>query len=874
MTIPWRYQHKKSLLASAVAGLLLSGCGGSDSEPEPSTFSITAIDGYLHRAEVLVDTNQDDTCDKTLGMTNEKGQLEVDVLYKNKRICITAIAEKTIDLTRGIVEKGFMLQAPAGHAVVTPLTNLIVDILAINNTLTVEEVKKGILEAIQDSGMDVDETTAFGDYLASAQSLTPELKVKSKKLEIIGEALVDAQGKSNYSEKTQLNLVKAIAEQIKDIDKLGDLQDIHPMVNEDGTLAPTINHRPTFTGIDLKPYEAYVVEGEEWLEIDRSAELKFADSDNDKLKFKIKSLTSDQPYVTISDEGIVSGILQNKAGNYLFHIYAVDSHGARSHPVLFKLMLATSNKAPAINSIQAEEFKSDIKSLGFIKGIEFPEQTFSINDIFIDPEGDAITYTVSFSPKEIGLNASIKEQQLLISGTPIRSGNVDIIITATDNVHSNASQITIPISIKDQGILVNHPLEGTVFYQVDNRSDLAESPNLNCQSVKFENKAIYFSPKSETSFDCEEPTENVGIYTIDGETLTTTIYESGNTVVDDFTVLSSLYENYGYLVRAEPKGRAHEHTWVRHFFTDAKHVNEQIESRGLAFQYLVWMDNEYISGDPSVHLNGHSSLNQKPSVSITFSKSLSCEEIYKIYSNIYISDEAGYIGKLEMCHINELHQPTVTFSGFTGVPDIKITDGNYYTVTTDLASAYREKMEPLMLRMQYRGADKCDEFDSTFNDQDQPEKLSPIIGYLNAVATCRSNANTNSYDSLENIVKTWNPNADSFKLIGQDELYSFTQTEVGKFVTITMNNGEEGDEQINASWKHEEGSLVIYNVEGDNGQSAEITETLALISIAPLDQSLSVLSLLQDPAYDKLNLGSHTTHGAVQSKIYAFKAEK
>ncbi|NOH85940.1 hypothetical protein F0249_19325 [Vibrio sp. 03-59-1] len=868
MTISWLYQHKKTLLAPAIAAALLSGCGGSDSEPESATFSITAIDGYLHNAEVLVDTNLDNTCDKTLGMTNEQGKLDVDTVYQNKRICITAKVGETIDLTRGVVEKGFTLKAPIGSVVVSPLTNLVVDILAINNTLTLDEVKNDLLEAMQDSGMDVDETTVFGDYLAFAQSSAPEQQVKSKKLEIIGEALVDAQGRSNHTAATQLNLVKAITEQIKDADELIDLQDLQPTVKEDGTLAPTINHRPTFTGNDLKPYEASIVDGGGRLEIDRSVELKFTDSDADKLTFKIKSLTGDQPHVTISDEGIISGIQQNKAGNYLFHIYVVDSNGAKSRPVPFKLTLTTSNKAPALNPTQAAEFISDIKALAFIKGVEFPEQFFSLNDIFTDSDGDVIAYTVTTAPKANGLNVSIKQQQLQISGTPIQSGNVDITITATDSEHSKGSQITIPLTIQDQGVLVNHPLEGTVFYHIDNSSDSGEHPNLSCQAVKFENKAIYFSPESDTPFTCEEPTDNVGTYTIDGDTLTATILENGNTVVDDFTILNRIYENDGYLVRAEPKGRTNEHAWVRHFFTNAQHVDEQIDARGAAHQYLVWKGNEYISGDASVHLNGHSSLNQEPSVSITFSKSLSCEEIHKIYSSIFISDEAGYTVKSQGCNINELKQPTVVFSDLTGIRGGKLIDGHYYAVTTDLAPTYRDKMEPLMLRMKYQGVYKCDQFDSNFDEQDQPEQLSRISDYENAVNMCKKSSNANPFGKLESTLKTWTQDASAFKWIGQYETYMFEQTEESKLVTLTVHHEKGTDEKINANWKYEKGNLVIYNVKGGEGQSTEIIETLALIKEA--DQNLALLSLLQDPAYDELNLGNHTTHGAIQSKIYAF----
>ncbi|WP_422444630.1 hypothetical protein [Endozoicomonas sp. ALB091] len=121
-------------LATAVASaLLLTGCGGGDSSSgagsSGSTFSITAMDGYLKNAEVWVDANDDldDGCEMDLELeTGDGGLVNIPIEYQDNTICIKTIVGKTIDEDQGPVERPLELKAPAGETVVSPLTNLVV----------------------------------------------------------------------------------------------------------------------------------------------------------------------------------------------------------------------------------------------------------------------------------------------------------------------------------------------------------------------------------------------------------------------------------------------------------------------------------------------------------------------------------------------------------------------------------------------------------------------------------------------------------------------------------------------------------------------------------------------------------------------------
>ena len=145
---------KVSLLAASVA-FALTGCGGSDgdsSSATPSGVVITAIDGYLENAQVWVDTNNNfkwDSEDKQLDSnTDANGEITLPNEYKDNAIFIKAIAGQTIDKTRGLVTSNFDLAATAGATVVSPMTNMVVEQLADNDTSTQEDAENKVVTSV------------------------------------------------------------------------------------------------------------------------------------------------------------------------------------------------------------------------------------------------------------------------------------------------------------------------------------------------------------------------------------------------------------------------------------------------------------------------------------------------------------------------------------------------------------------------------------------------------------------------------------------------------------------------------------------------------------------------------------------------------
>lgn len=146
-----------ALTTAVASAMVLTGCGGggggssSDTGSSASTFSITAMDGYLKNAEVWVDAddNLDNGCEMDLGLeTGDGGLVNIPIEYQGNTICIKAIAGKTIDEDQGPVERPLELKAPAGETVVSPLTNLVVEQLEEDDSLTVDEAKNNVIEEL------------------------------------------------------------------------------------------------------------------------------------------------------------------------------------------------------------------------------------------------------------------------------------------------------------------------------------------------------------------------------------------------------------------------------------------------------------------------------------------------------------------------------------------------------------------------------------------------------------------------------------------------------------------------------------------------------------------------------------------------------
>ena len=218
---------KISLLAAAIS-MALVGCGSDDSSspntpPTPASITVTAIDGYLHKANVFVGEN----CNNFVNQTNEDGQLELELTNEtvNQKVCIEAVAGKTIDMTRGVVADSFTLAAPAvpetadKPVVVSPMTNLVVEQMEFAETNGIEMTQEEAEQAVVDSfnthdGVVYTSDDIFGDYIDAAEGEGQEAE-KAKSINIIGETLVD--NDEVLEVEDQLKVISDISEETSEI---------------------------------------------------------------------------------------------------------------------------------------------------------------------------------------------------------------------------------------------------------------------------------------------------------------------------------------------------------------------------------------------------------------------------------------------------------------------------------------------------------------------------------------------------------------------------------------------------------------------------------------------------------------------------------
>jgi len=106
------------------------GGGGTTASTSPISFSGTAIDGYLHKATVFLDLNENGTFDagEPTANTGQAGEFTLSATQaqiNTYKVVVVAVAGTTIDQdSPGTpVTSGFTMMSPPGnHEVVSPLT--------------------------------------------------------------------------------------------------------------------------------------------------------------------------------------------------------------------------------------------------------------------------------------------------------------------------------------------------------------------------------------------------------------------------------------------------------------------------------------------------------------------------------------------------------------------------------------------------------------------------------------------------------------------------------------------------------------------------------------------------------------------------------
>ncbi|UOE80842.1 hypothetical protein LTQ03_05425 [Vibrio splendidus] len=440
---------KISLLAAAVS-MALTGCGSDDSNssptptPTPTTpqFTITAIDGYLYNAEVYIG----DKCDTYKGSTDQNGQLTLDLTDEivDQKVCIKAIANETIDMTRGVVVDEFTLAAPSvpesadEPVVVSPMTNLVVEQIehAEENgaEMTQEEAEQAVVESFNTND-DVVYTSEdiFGDYVAVAEGEGEDAE-KAKAVNVVGETLVDNDDVLDVEE--QLNVVSDISQETSDIiaDETQELSDDYsPIVHtgENGYEGIETNHRPTRaedTNIQPVAFE---------LGQSRNYELSalFIDADGDALVYTVDA--QKEAGAVIPNGSTTLTVTPTQAGVYDVLVYASDE-ASRSYPLLLNITATTPNTAPILN--EQNTLQADLDALNLTATVN-TDARLLIDNLFIDADNDELTYEVTEAEQSgLSINVDNASDEIHILGTPEQEGVFTFNVTANDGVNPAAAQ--------------------------------------------------------------------------------------------------------------------------------------------------------------------------------------------------------------------------------------------------------------------------------------------------------------------------------------------------------------------------------------------------------------------------------------------------
>ncbi|UPR47406.1 hypothetical protein ITG13_14070 [Vibrio cyclitrophicus] len=459
---------KVSLLAASVA-IALSGCGGSDggssNEATPGGIVITAIDGYLENAQVWIDTNGNlklDSEDKQLDSnTNENGEITLPNEYKDKAVFIKAIAGQTIDKTRGLVNSDFELATTAGATVVSPMTNMVVEQMEANSSLTLEQSRENVVKSITDSGLEASDTLIFGDYIADESQ-------EAEALNVIGETLVD---NSTISVEQQLQLTNSIAEETKKIidDPAESLEDFSPVVEvpEDGG-APIVtpNSRPVHDQENGSLAPIFMTKADTWEAIDASQ--YFSDAEDDVLTYEIEELNDKLNGLTINKTTGIIGGSPAAVGEFNYQIFAKDELGSRSYPLNLTVTIEAS--APVLDKEEEARLQLEVNDWYLQEGEAF-SQDIDISNLFTDADGYIRSTSVGLGGVVPGLSSDTDLENLIItiSGTPDRpwnqAGKITISVIDNDGAESEESLLLMPEVLEGTPVEPKPKFEDTYLFE-------------------------------------------------------------------------------------------------------------------------------------------------------------------------------------------------------------------------------------------------------------------------------------------------------------------------------------------------------------------------------------------------------------------------
>ncbi|WP_041057161.1 putative Ig domain-containing protein [Vibrio owensii] len=592
--------NKVSLLAASVA-IALTGCGGSDGGSKPveaSGIVITAIDGYLHNAEIWVDKdgNLANGCElNTEIMTDEDGKATISKAdFAGMNVCVKAVAGKTIDNDRGLVAKGFNLASPASESnniIVNPMTNMIIEQMTHDSELTPATAKDEVVNAITDTGLKVDADMIFGDYLASTSN-------EAKALKVIGETLVDNNDKSV---ETQLAISTEVATEANDIIETSpkDLDNYAPVVEitPEGSVSVKPNSRPV---VDVSPEEVSMVLGDAWVTVDASK--LFSDADGDTLTYTMKALGTDKNGLDIVETtGLITGT-PKVAGKFIYQIFAEDTKGSISYPANLNVTIETPNTAPTHNPEALETIQTQLNALTLTQGDEVNKVVIVATGLFNDVDGDTLKYTVEDVPA--GMSVTLDKDELTLSGTPSSHGESTIRLFANDGVNQASAEAEITLTVEKAAVTPSHSLEGKFLHFVEIGNNGTNFAKAWCDSIYLDanTKTMYWNDRDSDNLstcdtDMSEFTEGVP-YTIVGDKIIS--QEDGMKMTLDVIKQHSFDDDEHFLVSFTDEEGDEKSTELYSYHTNALYVEEALNNDVSESQEDAnWVDRETFIAMPS-----------------------------------------------------------------------------------------------------------------------------------------------------------------------------------------------------------------------------------------------------------------------------------
>ncbi len=497
---------KYTVMAASVASILsIAGCNSESggSVDAVGGVIITTIDGYLKNALICSDTNQNGICDagevitdkdgnpaltNNMGMIDIKVDKSVEETIRQSPIVVKVLQPfednsafnvepgiYTIDMDQPYqaMAKEVVFRAPAGTAVVTPLTDLIVVEMNKGHDLaTAENNVQSMLEDLKgdDEDLNID---LYDDYIASKESDTgsdAEIQLATK-LHKVAQILTETHNQSDSAAIEEVTS-QILEEVVKVVESASDQEltdpNYKPYVPVTGSgddiivEEPIVNHQAVadanrLTAIHNEIKEAELEAGSRFAFFGKQTlDGLFTDEDQDtnpQVSISADSLKA------LSDKGIKAEVTHSvlsltsiesvpvTAGTYYIEFVADDENsngdviGTVSTLIDFDVIAFST--APEVDVERLAALQAEFDNLPLTNGAMVEEQTFDFTDLFSDEDGDELSYT--FSDNGTGLQYQTDGTTLTVSGTPNVSGNWDLTITATDGESSVNAIIDLTI---------------------------------------------------------------------------------------------------------------------------------------------------------------------------------------------------------------------------------------------------------------------------------------------------------------------------------------------------------------------------------------------------------------------------------------------